>query len=154
MVRLFASLFFMRTEVEAGTVGLLLRRFTFRHWRQAPVQSALLVLILALGIGVFFAMRLANRAVLAGFESFSSLVQQESDWVITSPVGSLPESSLREIRDLLGVRPVHLLPVLEVSASEPARVDEEHSFGTHRVYTLVGVDLIALANLAQDEPGT
>ncbi len=72
--------------------GLLWRRFTLRHWRQAPLQSAVLVLILALGIGVFFAMRLANRAVLASFESFTELIKQESDWVLTSPAGSLPET--------------------------------------------------------------
>ena len=92
-------------------LGLLLRRFTLRHWRQAPVQSAVLMLILALGIGVFFAMRLANRAVLSGFADFTGLVSQESDWVLTSPSGSLPETALREVRALLGERPVALLPV-------------------------------------------
>src|SRR4051812_40167272 len=153
MVPLFARLFFMRTDMEAGTVGLLLRRFTFRHWRQAPVQSTLLVLILALGIGVFFAMRLANRAVLAGFESFSTLVQQESDCVITSPAGTLPEEALREMRSLLGERPVHLIGVLEVTGAEPAAEDEERSYGTRRVYTLLGVDLIGLANFGPAESG-
>ena len=140
----------MSIGTEARTLRLLLSRFTFRHWWQAPVQSAVLVLILALGIGVFFAMRLANRAVLAGFENFSTLVQQESDWVITSPAGSLPEGTLREIRTLLGARPVHLLPVLEITGAEPATGDEDRSFGTRRVYTLIGVDLVALANLGAE----
>lgn len=127
--------------------GLLWRRFTLRHWRQAPLQSAVLVFILALGIGVFFAMRLANRAVLASFESFTELIKQESDWVLTSPAGSLPESTLREVRALLGDRPVHLMPVLEITAAEPSHGEDERSFGTRRTWSIVGVDLAALANL-------
>src|SRR4051812_49545299 len=101
MVPLFARLFFMRTDMEAGTVGLLLRRFTFRHWRQAPVQSTLLVLILALGIGVFFAMRLANRAVLAGFERFSTPLQPEGGCGVTPPPGTPPGKAFRGKRRLL-----------------------------------------------------
>jgi putative ABC transport system permease protein len=128
--------------------GLLWRRFTLRHWRQAPLQSAVLILILALGIGVFFAMRLANRAVLASFESFTELIKQESDWVLTSPAGSLPESTLREVRALLGDRPVELLPVLEITAAEPPRGEDEREFGTRRTWSIVGVDLAALTNLA------
>ncbi|HEV7405252.1 MAG TPA: ABC transporter permease, partial [Chthoniobacteraceae bacterium] len=133
--------------------GLLWRRFTLRHWRQAPLQSAVLVLILALGIGVFFAMRLANRAVLASFESFTELIKQESDWVLTSPAGSLPESTLRDVRTLLGDRPVHLMPVLEITGTEPSHGEDERSFGTRATWSIVGVDLAALANLAVPQEG-
>ena len=110
----------MSARSEPRLLGLLLRRFTLRHWRQAPRQSAVLVLILALGIGVFFAMRLANRAVLARFESFTDLVSQESDWVADlarrQPAG---DGAARDAR-LLGERPVSLVPVLEITGAAPA----------------------------------
>ncbi|HMO65809.1 MAG TPA: hypothetical protein PKE47_11425, partial [Verrucomicrobiota bacterium] len=71
--------------------ALLLRRFTLRHWRQAPGQSALLVLVLALGVAVYFSVRLANRAAVASFRHFTELVAAASDWVIQAPAGDLPE---------------------------------------------------------------
>ena len=66
----------------SGLTVMLLRKFALRHWRAAPKQSALLVLILALGIAVFFSIRLANRAALASFQNFTDLITQESDWLI------------------------------------------------------------------------
>ena len=68
----------------------LLRHFTLRHWRLAPKQSALLVLILALGVSVFVAVRLANRAAVSSFSNFTDTLTGQSDWVIESPTGSFP----------------------------------------------------------------
>eukprot|EP01035_Chromulina_nebulosa_P067499 gene67499-biopygen49581 len=52
-------------------VPLLLSRFALRHARLAPRQTALLVGILALGVAVFVAVRLANRAAVASFTHFT-----------------------------------------------------------------------------------
>jgi putative ABC transport system permease protein len=70
-----------------GLTFLLLQKFALRHWQAAPRQSTLLVLILALGIAVFFSIRLANRAALASFQNFTDLITQESDWLIQAPAG-------------------------------------------------------------------
>ncbi len=131
----------------------LLRRFTLRHWRLAPKQSALLVLILALGVAVFVAVRLANRAAVASFSNFTETLTGQSDWSIQAPAGSLPESILPELRAALDGRPVHIVPVVEVSASPPPTPGNENKFGRPG-YTLLGVDLLSVANLArpQDKP--
>lgn len=125
---------------------LLLRRFSLRHWRGAPWQSALLVLILALGVAVYFSIRLANRAVLASFENFTGLLTEQSDWVVRAPAGSLPEGILSELRARLGPEPVHLIPVVETTATEPP-VSPDEIIGQRRTYQLVGLDLIGLQNL-------
>ncbi len=72
----------------------------------------MLALILALGIAVFFSIRLANRAALASFQNFTDLITQQSDWLIESPAGLLPDSLLRELRTRLGPEPIHVIPVL------------------------------------------
>ena len=76
----------METGTVSGVTGTLLRRIALRHWRAAPRQSALLVFILALGIAVFFSIRLANRAAVASFQNFTDLITQESDWLNRRPV--------------------------------------------------------------------
>ncbi len=125
---------------------LLLRRMSLRHWRDAPWQSGLLVVILALGVAVYFSIRLANRAVLASFSNFTDILTEQSDWVIRSPAGTLPASILPELRQGLGDRPVHLVPVVETTATEPPASADE-TIGQRRTYQLLGLDLIALQNL-------
>ena len=82
----------------AAVGWLLFRRFSLRHWRVAPGQSALLVLILALGVGVFIAIRLANRAAVASFSNFTDTLIGQSDWIVEAPSGTLPEAILPELR--------------------------------------------------------
>ncbi|MCX6953208.1 MAG: FtsX-like permease family protein [Verrucomicrobia bacterium] len=129
---------------------LLLRRFTLRHWRLAPRQSLLLVAILALGVAVFIAVRLANRAAVASFTHFTDTLTGQSDWIIQPPAGTLPESVLPELRAALGARPVHLFPVVESTAVRPRHATEGTGSG-RTTYTLLGVDLIAVANLARQQ---
>ncbi|HEY9155075.1 MAG TPA: FtsX-like permease family protein, partial [Opitutaceae bacterium] len=126
----------------------LLRWLTFRHWRQSAGQSFLLVGILALGVAVFVAIRLANRAAVASFSNFTETLTGQSDWVIRSPSGSMPESVLPEIRHALGTRPVEIYPVVEVSASRAESAAMSDKFGRPS-YTLLGVDLLSLSNLAR-----
>ncbi len=139
--------------MSAALTGLLLRRITLRHWRTAPKQSALLVLILSLGVAVFVSIRLANHAAVASFANFTDTLTGQSDWIIQAPAGTLPESVLPELREALGARPVHIIPIVEATASTPPTAGAENRFG-RPTYTLLGVDLLAVVNLArpQDKP--
>ncbi len=127
---------------------LLLRRCGLRHWRYEPGSTALLLAIVALGVGVFVAIRLANEAAVASFTRFTETLTGQSDWLVQAPVGALPESVLPEIRAELGARPVHLVPVLQATGSPPAAPDETDRFGRPS-YTILGVDLLGVSNLAQ-----
>lgn len=139
--------------MSAPLLPFLLRRFTLRHWRLAPKQSALLVVILALGVAVFVAVRLANRAAVSSFSNFAETLTGQSDWTIQAPAGALPESVLPELRAALDGRAVHIIPVVESTASPPSAPGNTEKFG-RPTYTLLGVDLLAIANLArpQDRP--
>lgn len=133
-----------------GTPGisrLLWNRFSWRHWIQSPAASGLLILILATGVSVFFAIRLANRAAVASFQNFTQLLTTESDGLIQAPVGPLSVQLLPELRDALGTISVEVVPVLETTATEP-RVSESEAIGSRPTYQLLGLDLIALRNLA------
>jgi len=123
---------------------LLFRRFSLRHWRMAPGQNALLIFILALGVGVFIAIRLANRAAVASFSNFTDTLIGQSDWIIEAPSGNLPESVLPELRAALGTRPVIMIPVVESTAAIPLRNSQGYE---RKAYTLLGVDLIGISNL-------
>jgi putative ABC transport system permease protein len=131
---------------------LLLRRLALRHALLAPGQTALLVLILALGVAVFTAVRLANRAAVSSFTHFTDALTGRSDFIIQAPAGRLPESLLHELRPALAGLAAQIHPVVESSAAEPAAPDAP-GFG-RRSFTLLGVDLVAAANLAtqQDAP--
>jgi putative ABC transport system permease protein len=129
---------------------LLWSRFAWRHWWLSPVSSALLLLILAIGEAAFFSIRLANRAAVAGFQNFTDLVTSQSDGLITAPAGTLSETVLPELRQLLGTRPVNLVPVLETSAVAPSQ-DEKQTIGARPTFQLLGLDLPALVNLARQQ---
>jgi putative ABC transport system permease protein len=128
----------------------LLGRFTWRHWVQAPRRSLLLVLILALGIGVYVSVRLANRAAVSSFRNFTDLVTQTSDCLITAPSGTLPESVMGEIRSALEGAPVHLIPVVETTGAR-ARVGEVIEIGSQETFQLLGLDLVGLQNLVAEQ---
>ncbi|TAG28991.1 MAG: FtsX-like permease family protein, partial [Verrucomicrobia bacterium] len=134
-------------------LSLLLSRFSLRHARLAPGQTAVLVLILALGVGVFTSVRLANRAAVSSFSHFTDTLTGQSDWIIQAPAGRLPEAVLPELRAALGDLAVQIFPVVESTASEPPEEDDATTgdrFG-RRTFTLLGVDLVAVANLAAQQ---
>lgn len=138
---------------EAGLLRLLLRKFTLRHWRRGPGQAVLLVTILALGVAVYFSIRLANRAVLASFERFTDVLTHETDFVVSAPAGSLPETILPELRAALGARPVHLIPVIETTAARP-RGNDDAEIGSAETFRLIGIDLIGIQNLREEDTST
>lgn len=116
---------------------LLWTRFTLRHWLRTPKTSVVLMLVLALGVGVFLSIRLANRAAVAGFSLFTESITGESDYTLLPPGGDLPTSILGELRQSLDTFPVGLFPVVETVAMDETRP-----------YTLLGLDLIGLQNAA------
>lgn len=139
-----------------GWVLAWLRLFTLRHARRSPWQTVLLTAILGLGIAVYFAVRLANRAAVAGFDKFTDLISAESDWILTAPGGDLPESVLSELRDALGAEPVTIFPVIETTAAA-VQSSEERSIdgagavlGNRQTFEVYGLDLVAIRNLASE----
>ena len=135
---------------EWGLLRLLFWRFTWRHWLRGPGQALLLVTILALGVTVYFSIRLANRAVLSSFERFTAVLSRETDLVISAPAGGLAEAVLPELREALGGRPVEMIPVLETTASRPLGDSAKNGVGGES-FRLVGVDLLAIQNLREDD---
>jgi putative ABC transport system permease protein len=143
-----------RPSVDAPRIGsLLLRRTTLRHWRAEPRQTLLLVVILALGVAVYLSVRLANRAAVASFQNFTDTLTGQSDFLIRAPAGDLPESVLPELRAALGGRPVHLIPVVETTAALPRAPGEAGQRFGRETYRLLGLDLIALADLPRRGAG-
>jgi putative ABC transport system permease protein len=126
---------------------LMFRRLTWRHWAGAWRSTVLQILILALGIAVFFSIRLANCAVVSSFENFTGLLHQTSDWQISALAGSLPDSTLGRLREAFGDLPVDIIPVLETSVAAPRQLAEE-TIGARPMFNLVGLDLISIQNLA------
>lgn len=130
---------------------LILEKCALRHWRLAWRQQVMLMLILALGSGVYLAMRLANRAALSGFEQFTSGITRQADFTITGTTGSLNETWLREMRDALMERPVHLLPVIEETVM-PFEEGKAVEIGSGVTWKLVGTDFVSLLNLRGEAP--
>lgn len=134
-----------------STTRLILERCALRHWRISWRQQVALMLILALGSGVYLAMRLANRAALSGFEQFTSGITRQADYTITGTTGSLSESWLREMRETLAESPVHLLPVVEETVM-PFVEGRQMEIGSGVTWKLLGTDFVSLLNLRGDAP--
>lgn len=126
-------------------VWLLWQRILWRHWCRSWKSTLALLLILALGVGVFFAIRLANRAAVAGFSLFSEVATGESELVITTPSGRISEDLLPELRRIAGDIPVQFFPVLEATSTEPSSDEDEGFFA--KQLQVVGLDVPSLANL-------
>ncbi|MBU3666554.1 MAG: FtsX-like permease family protein [Chthoniobacterales bacterium] len=134
-----------------SAVLLILRRCALRHWRLALRQQVALVLILALGSSVYLAVRLASNAALSGFETFTQGITRQPDWTVQSVGGVLREDDVRRMREVLGERPVDLLPVVEETVS-PASDDGNGEIGSRPTWRLLGVDFFALLNLQDEAP--
>lgn len=134
-----------------STVLLILRRCALRHWRLAFKQQVALMLILALGASVYLAVRLASNAALAGFETFRDGVTRQPDWTVQAEAGALHEADLREMRQMLGVRPVSLIPVVEETVT-PEGDRGNGEIGSRATWRLLGVDFVGLLNLRGEAP--
>ena len=111
----------------------------WRHWCREPWLTLMLGGILALGVGVFLSVRLANKAAVSGFTLFTESVSEQSDLILRPRGGQFHENVLRELRSVTGRLPVDYFPVLEL----PGTPAGEEETGLIR---LVGVDLVAIGN--------
>ncbi len=124
-----------------------LRLFAFRHaWRER-LQTGLLLAILALGVGTFLSIRIANRAAVEGFQLFTESLQGPSDLIVETPGGRLPLAELPRIRETLGGLAVYMFPVLESSLLplEQTNLPPPASTSPARV---LGLDLVQFRSLA------
>lgn len=126
-------------QLEPALGGLLWRRFIFRQWRREPGLTATLLTILALGVAVFLAVRLANRAAVSGFSMFTEAISGESDLILRPASGRIPSDALSRLRKATGALPIGFFPVLETTG---VIAGEEDS-----MLRLVGVDLVSLGNV-------
>ncbi len=126
-------------------IQLLWTRILWRHWCRSPGSTLILILTLATGVGVFFSIRLANRAAVSGFEMFAKNLTGENDLMITAPSGRLDTRLLPRLREATGDLPVLFFPVLESTATLPEESSSDGFFG--RQFQVVGLDLPTLANL-------
>jgi putative ABC transport system permease protein len=139
---------------QGHVVAQLLWRCTWRHWRHQPRRTTLLILLVSIGVSVFLSMRLANRAAVASFTQFAEVLTEQSDAVLTPRAGLLSEAVLEQIQTarrtqngIAGVEEV--IPLVETSAALPrTETEREQGIGSRASFTLLGVDLIALQNLA------
>lgn len=134
-----------------SAVLLILRRCALRHWRLALRQQVALMLILALGSSVYLAVRLASNAALSGFETFTDGITRQPDWTVQAVSGALRGGDVREMREVLGHRPVSLLPVVEETVT-PADESGNGEIGSRATWRLLGVDFVALLNLRGEAP--
>ena len=103
-----------------------------------------MVIILSLGVAAFLSIRLANRAAVASFQDFTQTLTGASDWIVEAPSGTLPETILPELRAACGTGPVGIAPVVETTA-----ILGQGSLGSAtNSFTLVGIDIIGIANVA------
>lgn len=126
---------------------LLILRFSWRHAKNAPSSTLALIAIVALGVAVFFSVRLSNKAAVAGFGLFTESISGGSDFLVTGSGQMVREDRLRELRSALNPLPVMLMPVIEGTASFPGTGDQDDDFDAVQIPVL-GIDLLAARNLA------
>lgn len=119
--------------------GVLWSRLIWRHWRREPALTVMLAGILALGVAVFLAVRLANKAAVSGFGLFTESISGESDLLLRPGSGTLEASILRDLRQLSAELPVDYFPVLELSGANEGEEETD-------LLRFVGVDLVAIGN--------
>ncbi len=111
----------------------LVTRALLREWGRA----LLTLVAIALGVGVFLSIRLANRAAVASFEQFALGVGQGSDLVVRADVGPLYEAQLSSLRPLTEWG--WMRPVIEGSFARAGTLDR---------FQLLGLDLVGLGAAA------
>ena len=120
----------------------LLTKTTFRHWRKRAGHYALLIGIVAVGVGAFNGIRQASRAASANFGLFNQAISGQSDFLIESPSQRLQEDDLVGLQAISGQPDWHLVPVIEgsVTAVHPMTKSK-------KPLRLIGLDLLSLGNL-------
>ena len=120
----------------------LLTKTTFRHWRKRAGHYALLIGIVAVGVGAFNGIRQASRAASANFGLFNQAISGQSDFLIESPSQRLQEDDLVGLQAITGQPDWHLVPVIEGSVTAVHPMTE-----SNKPLRLIGLDLLSLGNL-------
>ena len=82
----------------------LLRRLSFRSVRAHPGRTVLTLAGVALGVGVFLGIRLANQGTLAGFRNTFNAVAGRAALEVTAQGEPFDEEVFAKIRETPGVR--------------------------------------------------
>jgi putative ABC transport system permease protein len=135
-----------QTPGDATVSRLLWSQIIWRHWKQEPRLTAVLVGILALGVAVFLSIHLANKAAVSGFGMFTESIAGQSDAILRPRAGMLDEAILLELRETAGDYAIGIFPVLEISAAIGEGEEKD-------LLRLVGADLVALQNAASYTDG-
>ena len=120
----------------------LLTKTTFRHWRKKAGHYALLIGIVAVGVGAFNGIRQASRAASANFGLFNQAISGQSDFLIESPNQRLQQNDLDQVGEIAGDPDWHLVPVIEGSVTAVRNNGEPN-----KQLKLIGLDLLSLGNL-------
>lgn len=122
--------------------GPFARKLVTRALRWEWGRTLLAVLSVALGVAVFLAVRLANRAAVASFEAYAQGAGQATTWSLRMETGAIAETQLAPLEPLRHL--ASLQPVIEGAFTDK---DQEP-------YQLLGLDLVDLgpAYLGQRSP--
>lgn len=129
----------------AAIAWSLLLKVGLRHWAQAWKRTLVLVALLSLGVGVFLSIRIASRAAVVSFQTFTESITGEMDYVVNRQAGLFTIEDLQEIRRGLGALPVELYPIAEINLT--LRAGGESAGTEPSQFRLTGTDLIAIQNL-------
>jgi len=115
----------------------LFRRLVWRALALEPGRALLAILAVALGVSVYLAIRLANRAAVASFEGFAQGIGTGADLTVRAALGPLDERGLVQLDGLR--RDAWIRPVLEGSFSRAADLE---------LFQVLGTDLVGLGGPA------
>jgi putative ABC transport system permease protein len=131
----------------AGSARGLFRRLVWRALVLEPGRTALAVLAVALGVSVFLAIRLANRAAVASFEGFTRGIGTGADLTVMAEAGPLDERDLARLDGLR--RDAWIRPVLEGTFSRAGDLETFQVLGTD----LAGLGGAGAGQEPEDWPG-
>jgi putative ABC transport system permease protein len=99
------------------TVSRLLRWISLRHLWEEPGRTLLTLTGVALGVGVFLAIRLANTSALASFTRTVDAVSGRANLQVAGGSGGFDERHFPRVRRVPGVQAA--APVVQVAAPAP-----------------------------------
>jgi putative ABC transport system permease protein len=115
----------------------LFRRLVWRGLALEKGRTLLALLAVALGVSVFLAIQLANRAAVASFDGFTQGFGTGADLTVRAAIGPMDENQLLRLDGLR--RDAWIRPVLEGSFASGADLETFQILGTD----LIGLDTAA-----------
>lgn len=122
--------------------GPFARKLITRALRWEWGRTVLAILSVALGVAVFLAVRLANRAAVASFEAYAQGAGRGATWSLHMETGAIPETQLATLE-----------PLRHLATFQPL-VEGAFTDKDQEPYQLLGLDLVDLgpAYLGQRSP--